>query len=169
MDFQDELNKVSRSKEEYEKTEYEKRFEYGQNRAVWCFEEIQKELLRMASSGQYQTVSNKKIIRLDYEISYPSDIGLKLNVQRFDFGKTIFNRHGKSGVYIKYDIVDKGQYEGFISRIKELSQNDNMSTEIRAVDKKISGIEFVPTLGCRTQSATIECFLKLIIRYSVEY
>lgn len=169
MDFQDELNQVSKSKEEYEKTEYEKRFEYGNDEAEWCFKKIREKLLKMASSGQYQTVGNKKIIHLDYEISYSSDMGLKLNVQRFDFGKTIFNRHGKSGFYIKYDIVDKGQYDGFINKIKELAQNDNISIEIRAVDKEFSGIEFVPTLGYRTQGASIETFIKLIIRCSVEY
>ncbi len=35
MDFQDELNQVSKSKEEYEKTEYEKRFEIGLPQSHW--------------------------------------------------------------------------------------------------------------------------------------
>lgn len=119
MGFQDELNAASRSEKEFEKTEYDRTFKYGKMEAERCFKEIQEVLLRKASSGQYQTTSNnKKIIYLDYEILYPSDMGLKLNMQRFDFDKTLFNWHGKSGIYIKYDIVDYGQYDGFIRYVK---------------------------------------------------
>ena len=60
-------------------------------------------------------------------------------------------------------------HERFKSKLKELSKNNNICTEIRAIDKKYSGIEFIPTIGYKTQSASIVCFVKLVIRCSVEY
>ncbi len=100
MSFQDELEKVSRDKDEIERMDRNIQIEEGIEMAEKSYKEIKKGLLEKAKNGQFTEVDGKRQIVLyfsDYNIS--SKLGFRSKSDSIRVNKTLLHPNGELGTH----------------------------------------------------------------------
>lgn len=170
MSFQDELNRVSKTKEEAEASKYNKEYRLGAKYGEADYQIIKKELSAMANNGDYESYNGKRHITFYYETdSVRWDF--KLNISPVFINKTLFNPGGSRADQASYLLINKPHFEGYIDKLQELSKADNIVIQAVGYYKNRSkNIQVFPLIGGSiTGFLLLECDFSVRIRCSVEF
>lgn len=131
MSLQDEVRTASKSKAEVENEQYQEDFEYGVLKADLCIRDLKEQFLNMANHGEYdEDVNGEKCIHLFYSGSMREgiarDMGLECQLEDRSVDGKIYTTY----TYVKYEVVKPGIYKGFMHRMLEFSEKENVSFEI---------------------------------------
>lgn len=133
MSFQDELEKVSRDKDEIERMDRNIQIEEGIEMAEKSYKEIKKGLLEKAKNGQFTEVDGKRQIVLyfsDYNIS--SKLGFRSKSDSIRVNKTLLHPNGELGTHLYFTQDKKREivYNSFMEKLKELCKTDQISLKL---------------------------------------
>lgn len=149
MGLQDEVRAASKSKEDVQSEQYQKDYEFGVLSADYCIKKIKEEFLEKAKNGEYnEDLKGKKYIQFFYSGSMRAgiadDLGLELKIEDCSVDGKVYTTYN----FVKYEIVKPGKYQGFLHRILEFSEEENVSFRI-VCHCKLYGIqyEFNPVIG----------------------
>lgn len=145
MSLHDRLNAVTKTKEEVRDAEYKKGYEESYKWVGYFIKEIQDQLMDKAKHGEYtELVNEKKYIELNYfHVSMKYALGVEFEKFR------VISEDGRSEkIFAKYYVKDQGNYDGFMKRIFEFSQEEDVSCKIvcqYCTDKEM--YDFNPVTG----------------------
>lgn len=163
MSFKDELQKVTKTKEQIQQSE--------NNEFVKSIETeyylIKEKLLDVAKNGQYTVSNGHKIIMLDYKSWILESLILRQH-KNIIINKTFFNPSGQSANEVTYSIKDQNKYNILVNTLKRLSKEDDTSiTPIMLNYRDDNDFHFIP---CKIQgyAATVHSY-EPRLRCQVEY
>lgn len=127
MSLRDELNAVSKTKEEARDKQYKKDYEESYKSAEYVINGIKDTLMEKAKHGEYEKLaSGKKYIQIEYNsVSMRYFMGLDFKIM-----KVISDDGRNERYYAKYYISSQGSYDGFVKRIMEFSLEEDVSFKI---------------------------------------
>lgn len=124
MNLHDQLNQVTKTKEEVYNQEYQKNYENSYDTCKFTVEKIRKEFLRRAENGMYQELENgKKYIEI---IHTDNILKILLGIDHY-ITSEVSNDGRCLREYIHCNIWNKGGYDGFVKRMTEFAEEDGIS------------------------------------------
>lgn len=170
MSFQDELNRVSRTKEDAEASKNNKEYRLGAKCGESDYQIIKKELSAMANNGDYESYNGRRHINFYYETDF-ARWDFKLNISSVFVNKTPFNPGGSRADQASYMLINKPHFDGYIDTLQELAKADNIMIQAVGYYKNRSkNIQVFPLIGGSiTGFLLLECDFSVRIRCSVEF
>ena len=164
--FQTQLQQNTKTPQQVLSEQHSKEIEQSKKSANIDYENIKREMLQQAESGNYSTANEHKCITYDYKYRWkPSFIGERSGHTYIN--KTVFNPSGQYASEISIFITDTVYYNTYMYELKRLLSTDNISVLPLLMHKNSGKIYSLPHHSVGFGESVYH--YEFVLRCSVQY